>query len=281
MEGEVRRCQHRLQELVAGSDMDERVVLDVFKTLESQSMTMALLQATKIGKTVNVARKKCSVGGEAATLARTIIAKWKQLVPSDGSKTPSTPTTPTVKTAKPNSNEETAATTAKLCRFAATGDPARDSCRKMVSEVLAKKPTSGDLRPGKVAEQIEVALFDSFKAANEQYKKRVRRSVSNLRANEKVRGRLLCGELQPSDFITMSSEDLMTEAMMRKKSVAQKTKREEARLALKQGATSDQIPCPKCRAKDCQFTEMQTRSADEPMTVFCACNKCGNRWKFC
>ena len=27
------------------------------------------------------------------------------------------------------------------------------------------------------------------------------------------------------------------------------------------------------------FPQVQTRSADEPMTTFVLCNECGNRWK--
>ncbi|GLD50578.1 transcription elongation factor A protein 2 isoform X3, partial [Lates japonicus] len=30
----------------------------------------------------------------------------------------------------------------------------------------------------------------------------------------------------------------------------------------------------------CMTAEVQTRSADEPMTTFVLCNSCGNRWKF-
>ena len=29
------------------------------------------------------------------------------------------------------------------------------------------------------------------------------------------------------------------------------------------------------------FSQVQTRSADEPMTTFVLCNECGNRWKVC
>lgn len=37
--------------------------------------------------------------------------------------------------------------------------------------------------------------------------------------------------------------------------------------------------CGKCRSKYTTYFQMQTRSADEPMTVFVTCKKCGNRWK--
>jgi DNA-directed RNA polymerase subunit M/transcription elongation factor TFIIS len=34
----------------------------------------------------------------------------------------------------------------------------------------------------------------------------------------------------------------------------------------------------KCRMKECIFFQLQTRSADEPMTTFIICTKCGKRW---
>ena len=37
--------------------------------------------------------------------------------------------------------------------------------------------------------------------------------------------------------------------------------------------------CRKCGQRECTFYEMQTRSADEPMTIFVTCLSCGNRWK--
>ena len=40
------------------------------------------------------------------------------------------------------------------------------------------------------------------------------------------------------------------------------------------------LQCPKCKQYTTTYTTMQTRSADEPETVFASC-KCGKRWKFC
>ena len=37
--------------------------------------------------------------------------------------------------------------------------------------------------------------------------------------------------------------------------------------------------CGKCRSKKTTYYQMQTRSADEPMTTFVTCLNCENRWK--
>uniref|UniRef100_T1IXA7 DNA-directed RNA polymerase subunit n=1 Tax=Strigamia maritima TaxID=126957 RepID=T1IXA7_STRMM len=37
--------------------------------------------------------------------------------------------------------------------------------------------------------------------------------------------------------------------------------------------------CPKCSHTRAAFFQMQTRSADEPMTIFYKCLGCGNTWR--
>ena len=44
-------------------------------------------------------------------------------------------------------------------------------------------------------------------------------------------------------------------------------------------ATTDQFTCGKCKSKSCSYYQLQTRSADEPMTTFVSCLNCGARWK--
>ena len=56
-------------------------------------------------------------------------------------------------------------------------------------------------------------------------------------------------------------------------------KKEKLRYELKPEAMTDQFKCRKCFSRSCSYYEVQTRSADEPMTIFVTCIKCNNTWK--
>lgn len=45
-------------------------------------------------------------------------------------------------------------------------------------------------------------------------------------------------------------------------------------------ASTDEFKCYKCKQRKCTYYQLQTRSADEPMTTFVTCLNCGNKWKF-
>jgi transcription elongation factor S-II len=44
-------------------------------------------------------------------------------------------------------------------------------------------------------------------------------------------------------------------------------------------AATDTFTCRKCKSNKCTYYQLQTRSADEPMTTFVTCIDCGCRWK--
>jgi transcription elongation factor S-II len=55
--------------------------------------------------------------------------------------------------------------------------------------------------------------------------------------------------------------------------------RDEYKYAPKIEASTDNFTCWKCKSKACTYYQLQTRSADEPMTTFVTCINCGQRWK--
>lgn len=48
---------------------------------------------------------------------------------------------------------------------------------------------------------------------------------------------------------------------------------------VQQIASDGQFKCGKCKSNAVTYTQLQTRSADEPMTTFYFCTNCGGRWK--
>jgi transcription elongation factor S-II len=96
-----------------------------------------------------------------------------------------------------------------------------------------------------------------------------------------LKARLVSKEVKCKDLVGMAPEFLWPEGPR-----AEAIKRyKERELQLEQIKSKDAeyegvFMCKKCHSKKTSYHQMQTRSADEPMTTFVSCNNCGNRWKF-
>tara|TARA_B100000123_G_C25728826_1_gene428230 strand:+ start:577 stop:1092 length:516 start_codon:yes stop_codon:yes gene_type:complete len=64
-----------------------------------------------------------------------------------------------------------------------------------------------------------------------------------------------------------------------KDKIEEKKVRLENKYFPKIEASTDNFTCGKCKSKECTYYQLQTRSADEPMTTFVTCINCGSRWK--
>ncbi|CAF1020568.1 unnamed protein product [Adineta ricciae] len=53
----------------------------------------------------------------------------------------------------------------------------------------------------------------------------------------------------------------------------------ESLLPVDEGVGCNLLKCEKCGANNCSYSELQTLSGDEPMTVFALCRSCGHRWR--
>ena len=64
-----------------------------------------------------------------------------------------------------------------------------------------------------------------------------------------------------------------------KEHIERKAKRDASKFTNNIEASTDMFTCKKCKSKKCTYYELQTRSADEPATIFVTCLDCGKHWK--
>ena len=55
--------------------------------------------------------------------------------------------------------------------------------------------------------------------------------------------------------------------------------REQNQLEGNKAMATDKFKCGRCHKREATYYELQTRSADEPMTKFITCLNCGNHWR--
>jgi len=90
--------------------------------------------------------------------------------------------------------------------------------------------------------------------------------------------RIMSAEITPEQFAEFSTMDLNPQ-VWKKRIEAQIEK--DKHLYANSGSASIYFYCSSCKKKSkCDYYQMQTRSADEPMTTFVTCLECDRRWKF-
>ncbi len=109
-----------------------------------------------------------------------------------------------------------------------------------------------------------------------------RRVIANLDPGSYIgNGRLLERfrekEFKAHDIPYMSYSDLFPEKWGAMIELA--IKREAKMLEVDKSMATDMFKCSRCGKRQCTYYEMQTRSADEPMTQFIRCLNCGKQWR--
>ena len=98
----------------------------------------------------------------------------------------------------------------------------------------------------------------------------------NLGVNS-IRKAILSRAIKAQDFPFMTHQEMIPEKWS--SLLEQKRIRDKNKYEVHLEASTDNFLCYKCKSRECTYYQMQTRSADEPMTTFVTCIKCGNRWK--
>jgi len=114
------------------------------------------------------------------------------------------------------------------------------------------------------------------------YLSKIRSIYSNLKSdsyiqNSNFKQRILNNEINPTQIALLSSYDIYPEIW--KELFDEKAKRDKIKFEFKPEAMTDAFKCKRCGSRSCSYYEVQTRSADEPMTQFVNCLECNNRWK--
>jgi DNA-directed RNA polymerase subunit M/transcription elongation factor TFIIS len=115
-----------------------------------------------------------------------------------------------------------------------------------------------------------------------QYKTIARRVITNLNKDSYVKNIRLVQRFEDKEFTldelaAKNCYELYPEVW--KELSDRLIMREQKLLEGNKGMATDQFKCHGCGKRECTFYELQTRSADEPMTIFITCVNCGKRWK--
>ena len=112
------------------------------------------------------------------------------------------------------------------------------------------------------------------------YKHKFLQLQYNLRKSPVLKGWILDKKVKSRDVIDMGPDDLWPDgpyAKTREKRIVREMRK--AYLANEAKNQEGFFTCARCKSKKTSYYQLQTRSADEPMTTFVTCHQCDRNWK--
>lgn len=280
---------------------------DILKRLDECTMTLDILTETLIGKEVNKLKSHEKIGRE----AKALIKKWKKIAAAEkeGNGGPSTEPAPAKRMGMDERRDSMLSVGSTGSAFAPESEwedlpPNRQNIAKKLYEFfLLSKPQlrKAGVHPSAVekltaprAAEIEGAIHEAFSSNPQGYSDKARSLAFNLKKNKELTVDVVLGQVSAKDLVKFSTEQLASaEARKAREEEAQKHQ-DSKRLDWEQ-ANEDKInemcgikgdllkaslfTCGRCKSTKTTSTQKQTRSADEPMTVFVLCMNCGKRWR--
>jgi DNA-directed RNA polymerase subunit M/transcription elongation factor TFIIS len=108
------------------------------------------------------------------------------------------------------------------------------------------------------------------------YTDRLKTIYENLK-NPKIIELINNNEISVQEFAFMTHQEMCPEKW--RDFIEAKKKRDKCKTEQNLEASTDVYTCGRCRSKNCSYYQLQTRSSDEPMTIYVTCLDCGNRFK--
>ena len=159
----------------------------------------------------------------------------------------------------------------------------RNNIVKKLNNLLENNNLSSNIEKGVYNYAIKEAKKKSIvrkwenTAFVQLYIDRLRSIYRNINSDTEFKTKLKTKQIKPHEIAFMSHQKMQPkhwEVFIEKKKI-----KDENRYAPKLDANTDNFTCRRCKSKRCSYYQLQTRSADEPMTTFVTCIECGNRWK--
>jgi len=157
----------------------------------------------------------------------------------------------------------------------------RSNIRKKLDEILHNEKNSTNLEKGifnytlKEAERRKIVKKWDNKHFVQIYLDHLRSIINNLKGEilQQINNEII----KPHVIAFMTHQELCPNKWS--ELIEAKMKRDKNKFETNIAAATDTFTCRKCKANQCTYYQMQTRSADEPRTTFVTCIPCGNRWK--
>lgn len=117
----------------------------------------------------------------------------------------------------------------------------------------------------------------------ESYKRKLLSIIYNISNSETfLVERIKKGEVKTKDIAFCSPELLFPSGLWATTLEENKLKEEKRVMAAEKSLKNYRgaFKCGRCKSEKTQYYQLQTRSADEPMTTYANCLNCGKKWKF-
>lgn len=300
-EREVKQASDALQKAVSGKEPPANIIRLLKDLQKGVKPSEELLRKTQIGKIVNKLKSLQQVDPQIPRLASEIVSQWRKDIQQGNRAGAASPAqngsaSPAPKDSKPTSQDSKLPTGVpldkrtwkldKIDRASITPDPGRNNSIGLLYDGLvvgSDQPPNRVLEKAKAIEHAIISLPDANAShTSDFYKEKIRSLYQNLKnkSNPELRRQILSGSINPDRFATMTHEEMKSESQRAEEAKIQKENLNNAMVPEEAKSISATLECGKCKQKQVSFTQAQTRSADEPMTTFCECQNCGNRWKF-
>lgn len=271
-------------------------VVNILSKLKTDVVpTEDLLRSTKAG--MIVAKQRVNPDKSIARLASEIVSKWKTMVEAEKKK--KTAAAGAARASPMKNGDASSPAPAETKGWSGgdvskrkwdtdgvdikrTGQPTRDNCVGLLYNGLAFMSTETTTSVVLKAMEVEKAAFDKYKGDTPEYRAKLRSLFQNLKnkQNRDLGPRVMKGEISADKFVVMTHDELKSQERKKEDEELQKDNMKRAQVPMAERSISDALKCGKCGQKKVSYSQAQTRSADEPMTTFCECTVCGNRWKF-